>query len=545
MNLIYRQISSDIESVLKTFEIKEKVMISLSKQPEVDYQVNTLVKHQKNENFEQISSAVINKLKEIKYIKKCEITTNCFVNINVDSFEICQQVTNDSKEFKSEHIEKIIIDYGGPNIGKPLHVGHIRTLNLGRSLYNIHTLAGNEILSDIHLGDWGMPVAQIIAYIIEESLEVDNITAQDLQEIYPLASKKYLENNDFKQSAQQINKELNNNNLEFVDKWEKIKNISVNNLSEIFEVLKHKFDFWYGESDVNNLIEPMLEKLKTEEKIVLDDGAYISAENSEPKILITKSDGSYLYITTDLATVLFRQEQIGYTKALYIVDKRQSLHFNQLFSSIKFFRFNELEHIHVAYGTVNDASGNPFKTRDGKTKPLLELYNETLTHIKNINPDLDEINLSILTNSVLTFSDLLSNRKTDYKFDLNKFTNISGKTGLYVQYSQVRARKLQNNFTDIKGVLSKNISESEHSFLKKLINFGYYFEQSKELNEPHHLANYLYEISNLFNIFYEHEKLIEIKDSEKLSHKIFIINFFLKTCHQVMFCLGIEPAEEM
>jgi len=140
---------------------------------------------------------------------------------------------------------------------------------------------------------------------------------------------------------------------------------------------------------------------------------------------------------------------------------------------------------------------------------------------------------------------LLSNRKTDYKFDLNKFTNISGKTGLYVQYSQVRARKLQNNFTDVKGVLSKNISESEHSFLKQLINFGYYFEQSKELNEPHHLANYLYDISNLFNIFYENEKLIEIKDPEKLSHKIFIINFFLKTCHQVMFCLGIEPAEEM
>jgi len=545
MNLIFKQICTYIENVLKTFEIEEKVIISISKQPIVDYQINTLVKHRKNKNFEQISSAVIHKLKEIKYIKKCEISSNYFVNIYIDSFEICKLVSNDSIEFKSEQIEKIIIDYGGPNIGKPLHVGHIRTLNLGRSLYNIHTLAGNEILSDIHLGDWGMPVAQIIAFINEESKQVDNISAQDLQEIYPIASKKYLENNDFKQLAQQINKELNNNNLKFVDMWEKIKNISVNNLFEIFEVLKHKFDFWYGESDVNNLIEPMLEKLKTEEKIILDDGAYISAENSEPKILITKSDGSYLYITTDLATVLFRQEQIGYTKALYIVDNRQSLHFNQLFRSIKYFQFNEYEHIHVAYGTVNDAFGNPFKTRDGKTKPLLDLYNEILSHIKNINTDLDEVNLSILTNSVLTFSDLLSNRKTDYKFDLNKFTNISGKTGLYVQYSQVRARKLKNNFTDVKGVLSRNISECEHSLLKQLVNFGYYFEQSKELNEPHHLANYLYDISNLFNIFYENEKLIEIKDSKKLSHKIYIIDFFLKTCHQVMFCLGIEPAEEM
>ena len=202
------------------------------------------------------------------------------------------------------------------------------------------------------------------------------------------------------------------------------------------------FDYWLGESDVNNLIPKMIEELLKDEKIINDDGALISAEDTDPKILITKSDGSYLYITTDLATILFRQKNIGYDKTFYIVDNRQSLHFEQLFSSIKYFEFNNLEHEHISYGTLNDSDGNPFKTREGGTKPLSELFKETFEYIEKINNDLEESIVSQLTNSVLTYSDLITNRKTDYKFDLEKFTNVNGKTGIYVQYSQVRAKKL-------------------------------------------------------------------------------------------------------
>ena len=183
-------------------------------------------------------------------------------------------------------------------------------------------------------------------------------------------------------------------------------------------------------------------KLWKNKKIVEDGGALISAEDVNPKVLITKSDGSYLYITTDLATILYRQKNIPYDKAYYIVDNRQSLHFKQLFDSIKFFKFNDLYHEHIAYGTLNDNEGNPFKTRDGGTKPLSDLFNETCSYIKNINDELNDSTIAQLTNSVLTFSDLITNRKTDYKFDLEKFTNVNGKTGIYVQYSQVRAKKL-------------------------------------------------------------------------------------------------------
>ena len=299
-----------------------------------------------------------------------------------------------------------------------------------------------------------------------------------------------------------------------------------------------------GESDVNDLIPNMIEILEKEKKIIRDDGALISAEDTDPKILITKSDGSYLYITTDLATVLYRQENIGYDKALYIVDNRQSLHFKQLFDSIKFFDFNDLEHEHVSYGTLNDSDGSAFKTRDGGTKPLNELFDETHNYIKKINKSLDESTTSQLTNSVLTFSDLITNRKTDYKFDLEKFTNVNGKTGIYIQYAQVRARKL------LEGLKNNTpstliVTEVDNKLLSKLFLFGYFLEKSASLNEPHHLANYLYEISNLFNQFYEYEKISDITDVDKITSKTFIANLFLTTSNSAMLCLGIFPVNKM
>ena len=174
-------------------------------------------------------------------------------------------------------------------------------------------------------------------------------------------------------------------------------------------LLGHDFDLWMGESDVNNLIPTMIEQLEEKNKISIDNGAYVSNFQSDPKILITKSDGSYLYLTTDLATVLWRQKKNKFDKTIYVVDKRQKLHFEQLFNSIKFFQFGDEEFLHVEFGTVNDSKGNPFKTRDGDTKKLSELYRETISKIKEINEDLDEDSYKLLANTVLTYSDLITN----------------------------------------------------------------------------------------------------------------------------------------
>ena len=546
MNNIFNNLINSLTKEFKKFELDEAIQLSLSKVDGYDLQINNLVKYNKSDFFHNLQENIIETINLSNIFLPVEKNDIGFLNLSLNHIYLMKNLTNTQSDFENEQKDKIIFDYGGPNIGKPLHVGHMRTLNIGRSLYNIHSFIGNEVVSDIHLGDWGMPIAQIITYLEKEDLEIHNLDSSQLEIIYPKASEEYKQNNEFKTRAQEINKLLNENNQQLVKMWKSIKEVSIKSLKENFTTLDHSFDYWLGESDVNNLIPKMINELLKDEKIIYDDGALISAENTDPKILITKSDGSYLYITTDLATILFRQKNIGYDKAFYIVDNRQSLHFKQLFSSIEFFEFNNLEHKHISYGTLNDSDGNPFKTRDGGTKPLSELFQESYEYIKKINSSLDDSTITQLTNSVLTYSDLITNRKTDYKFDLEKFTNVNGKTGIYVQYSQVRAKKLLENIeTKNNKVNNLKLNDVDRELLSKLYLFGYFLEQSSLLNEPHHLANYLYEISNLFNQFYESEKILEIDDSDHLSSKIYIANLFLTTSQNVMWCLGITPVDKM
>ena len=546
MNNIYTNLSESIKNEFKVFDLDEDVQFSLSKIDGYDLQINNLVKYNKENFFQTLQEKIIEIIIREQIFETVDKNDIGFINLSLNHKFLINKITNTKNDFISNERYKIIFDYGGPNIGKPLHVGHMRTLNIGRSLYNIHSFINNETISDIHLGDWGMPVAQIISYLENEQIDPKSVDSNQLEFIYPKASEEYKQNDDFKKRAQEINKLLNNNDKNMLSIWEIIKNISVESLEKDFKTLNHRFDLWLGESDVNNLIPEMINNLIKNKKLEKDNGALISTEDVDPKVLITKSDGSYLYITTDLATILYRQQNIGYDKAFYIVDNRQSLHFKQLFDSVKFFEFNDLYHEHIAYGTLNDNEGNPFKTREGGTKPLSELFDETYNYIKNINDELDDSTIIQLTNSVLTFSDLITNRKTDYKFDLEKFTNVNGKTGIYVQYSQVRAKKLidtiKNQNREIKELILNN---TDKQLLSKLFLFSYYLEQSALLNEPHHLANYLYEISNLFNQFYENEKLSSITDINHIASKLYIANLFLTTSHNTMFCLGLVPVNEM
>ena len=546
MNNIFNNLTNSLTEEFKKYELDEEIQLNLSKIAGYDLQINNLVKYNKSDFFQELQENIIEKINSSNLFLPVEKNEIGFLNLSLNHIHLMKNITNTRRDFESKQNSKIIFDYGGPNIGKPLHVGHMRTLNIGRSLYNIHSFIGNEVVSDIHLGDWGMPIAQIITYVEREGIELQSLDSSQLEIIYPKASEEYKQNKEFKSRAQEINKLLNNNDKKLLQIWKSIKEISIKSLEENFEILGHSFDYWLGESDVNNLIPKMIEDLLKTKKIIYDNGALISSEDTDPKILITKSDGSYLYITTDLATILFRQKNIGYDKAFYIVDNRQSLHFEQLFSSIKFFEFNNLEHKHISYGTLNDSDGNPFKTRDGGTKPLSELFEETFEYIKKINEDLNDSIISQLTNSVLTYSDLITNRKTDYKFDLEKFTNVNGKTGIYVQYSQVRAKKLLENIETKNNELNNlTLNSIDKELLSKLYLFSYSLEQSALLNEPHHLANYLYEISNLFNQFYESEKISEIEDSDQLSSKMYITNLFLTTSQNVMWCLGITPVNQM
>ena len=536
----------EINNLFNKFDIDEEIDFKISNIENYDYQINNLVKYQNNEEIEKIVDKINLLLDGHEVIENFEITKNCFINIKINLNKSEIFLSNIKENLITSAPKKIIIDYGGPNIGKPLHVGHLRSLNIGRSLKELNKIVGHQVTTDIHLGDWGMPIAQIIAFCELENIDIKTITAEKLIDIYPRASTLYSDSEDFEKLAKQKNKELNSEEKKVIDQWSFLKNISINSIKEALLILKHDFDLWLGESDVNELIEPMIESLKKDGKLLVDDNALISSQETDPKILISKSDGSYLYLTTDLATIINRLETNDFDITLYVVDSRQKLHFEQLFKTVEYFNFPKRDYKHIEFGTINDSEGKPFKTREGGTEKLMSLYNQTFEYIKNINDKLDENTIHKLSNTVLTYSDLLTNRKTDYKFNLKKFTNISGKTGIYVQYAQVRAKKIiENSKLDVDSSNLIISNASERNLVIALINLELNVNQSIKYSEPHHLANYLYEICNLFNIFYQEENILNLKDEQLKKSKLLLTKYFLETSEIVFKCLGMEIVDEM
>ena len=543
---IVESLIDDINNLFSKYDIDEKIDFKISNIENFDYQINNLVKYQNHKKIEEIVNKITLLLDSNKTINNFEITKKYFINLRINLTNVDKFLSNIEENLLSPKPKRILIDYGGPNIGKPLHVGHLRSLNIGRSLKELNQIIGNNVVTDIHLGDWGMPVAQIIAFCELENIDIKTLTAEKLIDIYPKSSALYSDSEDFENLAKEKNKALNKEVKEVLEKWIFLKNISVQSIKETLFLLNHDFDLWLGESDVNKLIDPMIKSLKEQGKVEIDDNALVSTEDSDPKILVAKSDGSYLYLTTDIATIKNRLENYDFDKTLYVVDARQKLHFIQLFQTIEYFNFPKREYKHIEFGTINDEKGKPFKTRDGGTKKLLALYEETYDYIKNINKNLNKSTIHKLTNTVLTYSDLLTNRKTDYKFDLKKFTNISGKTGIYVQYAQVRAKNILKNSKNENYSSQLNITtEEERNLAIELLNLELVISQSINFNEPHHLANYLYEISNLFNIFYQNENILNLKNEELKNSKLSLTKYFLDTTKLVFQCLGIEPVEEM
>lgn len=544
---LLRSVTKDIQNILSKNNLIEEIDLRISNLKKFDYQINNLVKYQNNDDIDTIKKDISNCLNNTNIVNNFEFADNLFINLKINESKFLDEMEDIKKIVLLKSKEELIIDYGGPNIGKPLHVGHLRPLNIGRSIYLINKMIGNVVYGDIHLGDWGMPVSQIITYCYTENIQIDTLTIKMLEEVYPLASKKYSENDNFMQLAQENNKKLTFKEKEITSDWEKIRDLTENALLETLGLLGHKFDYWWGESTVNDLIPKMLQDLESDGKIENDGGAKISSEITDPRILITKSDGSYLYITTDLATVILRNEKINHQKVLYVTDNRQKLHFKQLFSSIEYFDFPEKDYRHVGFGTINDSKGNPLRTRDGGNLKLTELYNQTFEYIKEINKDLEDSEIHCLTNTVLTYSDLVTNRKTDYKFDLEKFTSVSGKTGIYVQYAQVRASRLVEQIDSKYNVndIDVTLDEVTRNLTIGLANLEFYLELSYKNNEPHHLANYLYELSNLFNTFYQDSNIKNMNDGILKNQKIYVTKLFIKYSHFVMNCLGINPANKM
>ena len=537
-------IINDIFDVLYKFSIQEDVQLNYSQIENVDIQCNNLVKLSSDDRIEEIKTAIEKKLKNNKYIQDISFAGNNFINIILSEEYLEKNLLSDLSKLNGEKAS-ILIDYGGPNIGKSLHVGHLRTLNIGRSIYKINKIAGNDVTSDIHLGDWGMPVALILCYIKKMNIKLSTLKHNDLETIYPAATELAEDDISFYEEAKDISKKLNENDEVLKKEWKIIYDVSVKNINELIHKLGHGFDWFYGESDVVKETKLVIDDAKLKNKIVDDNGALLSKEPSDPPILLTKSDGSYLYITTDLGTVYFREQNGNFDKYLYVVDQRQSNHFIQLFKTVKYFELSSSEFIHVSYGTVNGQDDKPLKTRDGGVYKLEELLNDVKKELlkKNSNTTLVEE----LANSILTYSDLLPSRNQNYKFDIEKFVDVNGKTGIYLQYAQVRAGKILSQYpTQNNKEVLDNLNEDERKLVFEITKLPYYFFKSLEKNEPHHIAEYAYSLCQIFNSFYSNNKIFSASISETvMNQRLFIVKSFYTTIHTVFELLGMSPVNEM
>ena len=538
-------IESKISDILNAFEIKDRVEIRYSNIENTDIQCNNLVRYANHQNINDIKKKLEKSILTHPFIENIEIAENGFINLRFSNEYLKIFSKNHDERIISTKKERILFDYGGPNIGKDLHVGHIRTLNIGRSLYNIFKLAGHDVVSDIHLGDWGMPIGLILAYIEKETIDINSLTYIDLEIIYPKASELSAGNKDFYKEAQEISKKLNSKNEKYLSQWKIIYNLAIPNIKKLLQNLNYEFDLWRGESDVVDEVKTVVANAQEKNLVVEDDGALVSTEKEDPPILITKSDGSYLYLTTDLGTVVHREKNQKCDKYIYVVDSRQKNHFEQVFKTVKHFNLSSSSFIHVGFGTVNGPDKKPFKTRDGNVYKLSKLHEDIKEKLRKYNAN-EEV-LNVLTNTVLTYSDLLPNRSQNYEFDLEKFTDINGKTGVYIQYAQVRARKLLASKVEIIDTdIDNEYNLDERKLLLLLSKFDYFYNQSLDNYQPHHLAEYLYSLCQTFNSFYANNKIFSDDTPAEIKLKrIEIVDNFYNLTSLIFRCLGIKLVDSM
>tara|TARA_Y100001960_G_C14740597_1_gene862803 strand:- start:575 stop:2248 length:1674 start_codon:yes stop_codon:yes gene_type:complete len=543
-------LNNTVKNVFVEYGLECDINFLYSQYPDrSDIQCNELLKHRELDSIDSLSKRIKEDLLKLDEVSGCEIEDNLFINVTLSKKFLEQLLSSWSfskekfyKSIQNQKKKKVLIDYGGPNIGKALHVGHLRSLSIGRSLYEMNKLVGNVVVSDIHLGDWGMPVAYMIALIEKEKISLDNISYSDLEEIYP-RSVKYAENEEsFYEEAKRIAVELNKENKHYMNHWNQISSISIQYIKETLEIIDHSFDLWKGESTVNKIISPMVERLIKEEKIIENDGAKVANIKIDPPILIEKSDGSSLYMTTDLATIIEREKE-GFDEIIYVVDNRQKNHFDQLFECVKYFSFSKAKLIHVGFGTINGEDGKPLKTRDGDVYKLDKLFNDVNKKL-SVNKSAKE-SVNKLINNILTFSDLITNRNTDYKFDIEKFTDTNGKTAIYLDYTYARGTKVCEDLLEVnkeKG-MTGNVSianATERELVIEVLKFKYYIDMSLSYNEPHHLANYTYDLARKINIFYENQKLSELPWEEAYL-KLVLLRTALLVLKTGMESLGIKP----
>lgn len=530
----------------------------------------------------EIAEEVCRLLEDSPFFASAEAIRPGFINLHLcDSLlaEYLEKMRTHEKsgveEKKSEH--PVMIDYGGPNVAKPLHVGHLRSAIIGESVKRILSFKGDEVIGDIHLGDWGYQMGLIITELqkrkpqlpyFDESFSGDYpveapFTLSELEEIYPYASAYAKEHEEYRTEALTATFELQNGRRGYRALWRHIMDVSVADLKKNYEKLSVDFTLWLGESDVQAFIPGMVQRLKEEGYARVDEGALVVDVKEEtdkkevPPCMILKSDGAALYDTTDLATLLQRQQDYAPREVIYVVDKRQELHFIQVFRAAKKTGIvsPETTLTFMGFGTMNGADGRPFKTREGGVMRLETLISditdkmyEKIAQNESISGEEARQTAQTVGLAAIKYGDLSNQASKDYVFDMDRFTSFEGNTGPYILYTIVRMKSILSKYEKADGCVVEPIGSGEpyaRALALEAARFPDVFELVYEERAPHKLCAYIYELSNKFNKFYHETKILSEPDEKKRRGYIALVSVTKQVLETCIGLLGFSAPDRM
>ncbi|MCQ2544240.1 MAG: arginine--tRNA ligase [Lachnospiraceae bacterium] len=532
-----------------------------------------------------IANDVAARLADSKAFSKVEVVPPGFINLNVSDTFLAGYVQRMSKSEKygltlPEVKKSYIIDYGGPNVAKPLHVGHLRSAVIGESVKRIIKYMGHDVIGDIHLGDWGLQMGLVIAELkvrqpeliyFDDSYEGEYpseapFTVADLEEIYPFASAKSKQDPEFKDEAMAATFKLQSGVRGYRALWQQICNVSVSDLKKNYDNLNVNFELWNGESTVHDVIPGMVEYMKEGGYAYISDGALVVDVKEEtdvkevPPCMILKSDGASLYNTTDLATIQERMKEYNPDMIVYLTDKRQELYFEQVFRCARKTKLvnDNTKLVHIGFGTVNGKDGKPFKTRDGgvmRLEYLIRDINDQMYEKISTGRDMSEEEAKEVSKKValaaIKYGDLSNQAAKDYIFDVDRFTSFEGDTGPYILYTVVRIKSILNKFIENGGkledcIITDAIANSYHkNLLMNLISYNVTMENAFEELAPHKICAFLYDLANAFNSFYHETKILAEEDEEMKKNYIAVLKLTLGIAEDCMECLGFDAPDKM
>ena len=532
-----------------------------------------------------IANEVAEVLKKSDTFSMVEVCPPGFINLNVSEAYLCNYAKEMSSSVKfgvemPETKKTYMVDYGGPNVAKPLHVGHLRSAVIGESIKRIIRYMGHDAIGDIHMGDWGLQMGLVIAAYKEEHPELvyfdENyegeypaeapFTVGDLEEIYPKASARSKEDSAFKDEAMLCTKKLQDGVRGYRAFWKHIMDVSIADLKKNYDNLNVEFDLWKGESDVYDVIPGMVKYLKDGGYAYISDGALVVDVKEEtdtkeiPPCMILKSDGASLYNTTDLATIMERRREYNPDGIIYLTDKRQELYFEQVFRCAKKTGLcdSKTKLVHIGFGTVNGKDGKPFKTRDGgvmRLEYLVKDINDKMYEKISTGREMSEEEAKkvsqIVALSAIKYGDLSNQASKDYIFDTERFMSFEGDTGPYLLYTVVRIKSILKKFEENGGNLNEcdimsTISNASHkNLLMKIAGYNEMMAGAFEELAPHRICAYLYDLANVFNSFYHETKILAEEDEDKKKSYIGLLKLTLGISEDCMQCLGFEAPDRM